>query len=174
MDAMRPIFLASGRIPPRPFAITILLLYVVAFLSQILLAAPVTARLGFWPFTVLQAALIWLWFALHASRLRDSGRGIGPAIGIACLYALAVILLMLLVGALDTPAMHRPGSGRAAHASVVQLFVVLDMITRILGNPDPAGFGFILLVFMAMILIPILVAIGFSIATSRHASVPAS
>ena len=37
-----------------------------------------------------QALLIWMWFALHAKRLRDAGRTIGLAVGAAVLYALSV------------------------------------------------------------------------------------
>ena len=44
-----------------------------------------------------------MWFALHAKRLRDAGRPIGLAIAIAILYALAIVLLMLLVDPMIGP-----------------------------------------------------------------------
>ena len=45
---------------------------------------------------------------------------------------------------------------------------------EILHEPDWSGFGFILLAFLVMILVPISVAVGFSIATGLRGSVSAS
>ncbi len=146
VHAMRSFLLPFGRLAPRAFAAAVIVLYVAGLFSQMLLAAPVTARLGLWPFAAAQAVLLWLWFAVHANRLRDAGRSIGAAAGIACLYGLAVILLIL----------------------------VLAVFGEILHEPDWSGFGLILLAFLVLILIPISVAIGFSIATGLRASVPAS
>ena len=43
-----------------------------------------------------QILLIWIWFALHAKRLRDAGRGIDLPAAIALLYALSVALLVIV------------------------------------------------------------------------------
>ncbi len=40
--------------------------------------------------------LIWIWFALHAKRLHDAGRGSGLAVGVAVLYVLSVVLLLIV------------------------------------------------------------------------------
>ena len=40
--------------------------------------------------------LIWVWFCLHAKRLHDAGHGSGLAVGIALLYALSVVLLLIV------------------------------------------------------------------------------
>ena len=45
---------------------------------------------------LVQVALISVWIVLHQSRLRDAGRPTGVAIGIACLYALEIVLLILV------------------------------------------------------------------------------
>ena len=73
MDPLALLFSWSGRLAPRPFAIAIIAVYLVSFFSQVLLGAPVTGRSGLWPFTLLQAALVWAWLVLHVKRLRDAG-----------------------------------------------------------------------------------------------------
>ena len=37
------------------------------------------ARTGPWLFAAAQALLIWVWYVLHAKRLRDAGRSVGLA-----------------------------------------------------------------------------------------------
>src|SRR5262249_51080955 len=86
-----------GRVSPRAFAIAIALVYLAAFASQMLLAAPVTSRAGLMPFALAQFILLWVWFALHAKRLHDSERSAGWAVAVGLIYALGVILLVLLV-----------------------------------------------------------------------------
>src|SRR5436305_8434089 len=85
---MQPYFAVSPGRPmsPRAFAIAILAVYLAGFLSQVLLAEPLTARFGLWPFVAVQAALLWMWYALHAMRLRDAGRDSATAAGVALLY----------------------------------------------------------------------------------------
>src|ERR1700692_3145315 len=90
-------FSPAGRISPRTFSIAVALVYVASFGSQVLLAAPVTMRAGLAPFVLVQLVLLWVWFALHAKRLHDAGRGMGLAVGVGLLYALGIILLLLLV-----------------------------------------------------------------------------
>jgi hypothetical protein len=174
MQPFRAPWSPHGRIGPRPFAVSAIMLYLASFLSQALLAAPVMARFDLWPFGVVQTLLLVGWLELHAYRLRDAGRGIGTAVGIAILYALAIVLLLLVVGAMSAPDANPPGGSRAAIASIIQLFVVLYLIGQILGDPKMTGFGLILLGFIAIIALPVLVAIGFSIRTGLRASVPAS
>ena len=74
-----------------------IVVYLASFGSQVLLSAPVTARMSVLPFALVQAVLIWLWIVLHARRLRDAGRPAGLAVGIAIVYALEVVLLVIMV-----------------------------------------------------------------------------
>ncbi|HEY2134319.1 MAG TPA: DUF805 domain-containing protein, partial [Xanthobacteraceae bacterium] len=120
MQPFRFAFSPSGRVGRRGFAIAILCVYLASFLSQVLLGAPVTARAGPWVFLAVQAMLLWVWFCLHARRLRDAGRGIETAVGIALLYALAVVLLLLVAGTVAGPDPNQPGG--VPVAGIIQLF----------------------------------------------------
>ena len=86
-----------GRVGQRAFGYAIAGVYLLSFLSQVLISPPITVRFGMLPFIALQAMLIWAWLALHVKRLRDAGYPPGPAIAIAMLYALAIVQLVLLV-----------------------------------------------------------------------------
>lgn len=86
------------RSPPQRFAAAISAAYVVGMAAQFLTVSPVLLAAGLWPFIAAQAVLTWIWFALHAQRLRDGGRTIAAAQGTAAVHALAVTLL-ILVGA---------------------------------------------------------------------------
>ena len=94
---MNPSSLLSrdGRLAPRTFALVVIAVYLASFASQMLLSAPVTAQVSVVPFVLVQVALIWLWIVLHTRRLRDAGRPTGIVIGIAMIYVLEVVLLVL-------------------------------------------------------------------------------
>jgi uncharacterized membrane protein YhaH (DUF805 family) len=141
-------FSPGGRMAPRAFAAAIVAVYLAGFLSQVLLAEPLTARFGLWPFVAVQAALLWAWFALHAMRLHDAGRDSAPAAGVALLYGLAIVLLVLVIGAMGV--------------SDSRLFVVVALVLQMLNDPEIEGFDFVLLGLMALVTLPVLVAIGFS------------
>lgn len=162
METLALFFSATARLAPRPFALAVVVVYVLSFLSQVLISPPATARWGVWAFVLVQMPLIWTWFTLHAKRLRDAGRSISPALAIAVLYALAIILLMLLI---------EPILGADANAAATDeprlrfadLWIVLLLFTALLKQ---GGFDFFLLlalVMLALILIPIAIAVGFSI-----------
>ena len=75
--------------------------------AQWLTVPDVIARGGLWPFVIVQALLIWVWFALHAKRLRDAGRTIGLAVGVSLLYTLSVVLLLIVAAAFFTASASR-------------------------------------------------------------------
>jgi hypothetical protein len=85
-----------GALGPRRFAVAIAAVYAFGLAAQMLTASLVLARLGLWPFVLMQVLLIWVWFALHAQRLCDAGRGVAAAQGIAVIHLLAVVLLVLV------------------------------------------------------------------------------
>lgn len=151
-------FLPGGRMAPRAFVLAIVAVYLAGFLSQVLLAEPLTGRFGLWPFLAVQAALLWVWFALHAMRLHDAGRDTATAAGIAILCGLAVVLLALVLAAVGTPDSH--------------LLVVVAVVQQMLDDPEPEGFDVVLLGLMGLVAVPILVAIGFSFRTARDRSAP--
>jgi uncharacterized membrane protein YhaH (DUF805 family) len=151
-------FSPGGRMAPRAFAIAVVAVYLAGFLAQVLLAAPLTARFALWPFLAVQAALLWVWFALHAMRLHDAGRDTATAGGIAILYALAMVLLVLVAAAMGAPDSH--------------LFVVVAMVGQILDDPELEGFDVVLLGLMTLAALPILVAIVFSFQTGLRRPAP--
>ena len=89
MESLALFFSGFGRLAPKPFARAVVAVYVAAFLSQLLISPPVMLRIGLAAFALVQAMAMWAWFCVHAKRLRDADRPIGPAMAIVVLYALA-------------------------------------------------------------------------------------
>ena len=155
-----------GRLAPRAFTVAVVVLYVVVFCSQALLGGGVTGSYGFWPFLVVQAAIAWVWFTLHARRLRDAGRPVGHAIAIAILYMLAMILLLLVVMLIisaDPGQGAAVGGGSADVGIVFRMFVLLGMVALLTGDAGLGEFGYLLLGFLGLVMTPIIVALVYSI-----------
>lgn len=163
------LFSRSGRLEPRPFAIAALLIYLASFLSQMLLSVPVTVRAGLWPFAIVQALLIWAWVAVHVKRLRDAGKSTGLAVGIACLYVLAIVLLLLVL-AMITAGETGSSEFLMTGQGLIQLFIVLYIIGAALGSSEFGILAYWLFGFIALLLLPVIVAIGFSIWTGTRPS----
>jgi uncharacterized membrane protein YhaH (DUF805 family) len=162
MESLSLFFSVSGRISPRPFALGVALVYMLSFLSQVLMSPAVTARWGVWLFMLIQAPVIWAWFALHAKRLRDAAQPVGLVVAIAVLYVLALVLLMLLLEPILGPAMVPAGSD-APPGSFADLWIIVLLFAALAGQPDTGFFYALALVMLAMILIPIAIAFGFSL-----------
>jgi uncharacterized membrane protein YhaH (DUF805 family) len=168
MNPVALVFSCSGRLAPRLFALVVTVVYLLGFASQVLLAEPTLARAGAWPFALVQPVLLWIWFALHAKRLRDSGRGTGAALGIAIVNALSVLLLLMVVILFLTPPPAEDTTG-----SVLGTWVAIIFLVSILTGAPALGFlGLILLAAAIVVLIPILLAIGFSFWAGTRPSVP--
>jgi uncharacterized membrane protein YhaH (DUF805 family) len=90
MEPLRFLFSPNGRLQPRAFWFGAAAVYLAGLASQWLTVPDVIAWGGLWPFMIAQALLIWVWFSLHAKRLRDCGHSVGIAVGISLLYALSV------------------------------------------------------------------------------------
>ena len=163
----------SGRLAPLPFALAVLVVYLVSFGSQVLLAPPVTRWAGVWAFALVQLVLIWLWVVLHGSRLRDAGRPTGLVYGVACVYALEIVLLVLLVWLILSAGMNRPDEG-ASNASILQLFVILYLFALLTGDPNLGALQFWIMGFVVLMLLPVVIAIGFSIWAGTRPSVALS
>jgi hypothetical protein len=161
----------AGRLASGGFALAVVVVYAVSFLSQALLSAHVTSRVGLWPFALLQAALIWTWYVLHARRLRDAGRTSGTALGIAMLYAMMIVLVLLLMAMLT--ASETSTAPIKEGQSLLQLFAVVFFILVLFGNPDSGVIGAWLMAFGLLLLTPIVISLGFSIWTGTRPSASA-
>jgi uncharacterized membrane protein YhaH (DUF805 family) len=171
MAGMSPtdLFTPSGRLTSRPFAVAVAVVYFVGLTSQILLTKPVLDRAGLSPFIVLHAVLLWAWFTIHAKRLRDAGRGIGPAVGIAVVNVLAIVLLLLVIAFLISPVEGQPGE---TAGGVLATWIVLIVLIKILSGATSLGWlGIFLLILFGIAMIPILLALGFSIWAGTRSSV---
>ncbi len=125
------IFSGAGRIRPGCFATAVLTVYVFGLAAQLLTVPVVLSRAGLWPFVLAQALLTWIWFVLHAKRLRDASRGTALAQGIAVIHALAVALL-ILVGAFVLDSVAMPES-----STPVSIAVLRQVLTFSRGLSDP-------------------------------------
>jgi uncharacterized membrane protein YhaH (DUF805 family) len=167
MESLAFWFSPSGRIAPKSFARGILTVYAVAALSLLLMSAPVLLRVGFAPFALVQALACWAWFCLHAKRLRDAGRDPGAALAVAGLYALAIVLLLLVL----TLAAPLRGGAQAPDAAAAGAWT--DLFALAGGDSDPGLFAYVGAGLLALIVLPMLTAVAFSIwaATRRGAAV---
>ena len=164
MESLAFWFSPSGRIAPKPFARGILAVYGAAALSLLLTSAPVMLRVGFAPFALVQALVCWAWFCLHAKRLRDAGRDPGMALAVAVIYALAIVLLLLVL-ALAAPL---PGGAQVPAAGAADAWS--DLFALAGGDSDLGLFGYVGAGMLALIVLPMLTAVAFSIwAATRRA-----
>lgn len=160
----------SGRLARQPFAIAVIAVYFLGLASQGLLIKPVIDLAAFFPFILLHGVLLWVWFVIHAKRLRDAGRGIGTAIGIAIVNVLSMLFLLMVISFLASPT---AGPGSETAGSVLGTWVVLIFLIEIIsGAPHLGWLARILLVIVGIAMIPVLLAVGFSIWVSTRPSVP--
>jgi uncharacterized membrane protein YhaH (DUF805 family) len=165
-------FSAHGRLPPKPFGRAIVVVYGVACLSQILVSPLLLQWIGWLPFAAMVAIAAWAWFCLHAKRLRDAGSGIRPAAAITMLYVLAMVLLLLLALLLAGATASDATSAPTARLSDFLLPAVL--LAQLSDDAGLGLFAYVLVGMLLLIVIPIAMAIGFSIWSGSRASVAAS
>jgi uncharacterized membrane protein YhaH (DUF805 family) len=161
---------SSGRLGRGPFVLGVLAVYVLSFLSQALLSGQATTRLGLLPFALAQAVLAWEWYALHAKRLRDAGRGVGLALGLALIYALAITLLLLLMATMT--ASEASSEFTKGGQSLLQMFAIIYIIAVLFGDPQFSLIGFYILGYLLLIFAPFLISIAFSIWVATRPSLP--
>jgi uncharacterized membrane protein YhaH (DUF805 family) len=168
MDSLALFFSSRGRIARTPFAIAVVLVYVLIFASQLLLTQPITARANVIPFVLVQGLLTFAWYALHTRRLRDIGRGSGGASALAILYALSVVLFILLVElAIGTGSTSDNQGGL-----LVTMLVWLALGAVVAGMDAMSLFLYLAIVIMVLILVPLVIAIGFSLWAGTRPSAP--
>jgi uncharacterized membrane protein YhaH (DUF805 family) len=156
MQALRFLFSPSGRLRPQGFAVAVIVVYAVGAASQWLTVPGVVARNGLWPFVLAQAALIWVWFSLHAKRLRDADRSTGLAAGASLLYALAVVLLLIVATAFFSTS---PSAMKGANApGALGLILLLSIIATLADSSSYDVGWFVVAILMALAFLPIVVA----------------
>ena len=156
----------KGRLARGPFTVTVIAVYLVSFASQVLLSGPVTAQVGVPPFLIVQVLLIWLWIGLHTRRLRDAGRPTGIVVGIAMIYVLEVVLLVLLIWLILASA--GPTGGATTDASIFHLFIILYLLGMMTGDPNLGALQIWMMGFAAVMLLPIVIAVSFSLWTATR------
>jgi uncharacterized membrane protein YhaH (DUF805 family) len=157
MQALRFLFSPSGRLPPQAFAFAVVVVYLAGAASHLLTAPEVIARGGLWPFVAAQAPLVWIWFALHAKRLRDAGRSIDLPVAIALLYVLSVALLVIVAVSFINSASAESLGYNGATALGLILFV--SIIVALLGSPQYDAAWLMVTALTAMALLPVILAI---------------
>lgn len=157
---------APQRLAPGPFVSAVLGIYALSFASQVLLSSPVTSRLSVIPFALVQAMLIAGWIVLHRRRLVDAGRPTAIVLGVALIYVLEIVLLVIVVAWM----LSAKAGGVGPHAGILQLFVILYFLTLLGGDPSLGALQLWLIGFVALMLLPVVVALGFSLWAARQPS----
>ena len=173
METLASFLFASGRLAPKPFVFGALLVYLASFLSQFLLAAPVIGRGGVIPFVAVQLVTVWSWYALHAMRLRDSGRSTGMALAISILYGLGIVLLLLIVTLLAAVAPEKATGLDPVAAGFLEFFLLVYLIAMLAGDPNLGVFGYVMLGVLALIIVPMLISVVFSVWAALRPRQPA-
>jgi uncharacterized membrane protein YhaH (DUF805 family) len=169
MQALRFLFSPSGRLGPQAFAVAVIVVYVAGAASQWLTVPGVVARNGLWPFVLAQAVLIWVWFALHAKRLRDAGRSTGLAAAAGLLYALAVVLLLIVATAFFSTS---PSAMSGANPTGgLGLILLLSIVAALAGSASYDVGWFVVVILMALAFLPIVVAVAVTLWAATGPSV---
>ena len=163
MGALTTIFSAAGRLAPKPFTLGALAVYGGGFLSQLLLNSQITQHANVIPFVLAQVALAWTWYALHARRLRDAGRGVGAAVALTIFYLLAIVLLLVVVFIANKGTLPADTSGFAVLTIVAVLTAALFTSLIVGASSAIDMFGPALLGALVAITLPVLIGFAFTI-----------
>ena len=166
MNALRSLFSPSGRLRPQAFVVAIAAVYAAGAASHGLTTADVIARVGLWAFVAVQALLVWIWFVLHAKRLRDAGRGAGLAAGVALLYGLSFVLLVIVAAAFFNTA--AADGADPSSTSALGLILLVAVVAALAGSAH-YDIGWLLVAILTLAaLIPVIVALLFTLWTATR------
>jgi uncharacterized membrane protein YhaH (DUF805 family) len=165
MESFAQFFSPFGRTARNPFAMGAVLVYALIVASYLLVSQPAVTRSGVAPFALVQAALTYAWYALHARRLRDAGYGTGWALVIAILYCLGLALFLLLAAFVSVLDNGKDGS-------TLGLLLILLFIVAV-GAGDPRPLVGVALVLLFVTGTPLLITLGFSIWAGTRPPLPA-
>jgi uncharacterized membrane protein YhaH (DUF805 family) len=167
MQALRSVFSPSGRLSPQAFIVAAVAVYAAGVAAQWLTAPEVLVRAGIWPFAIVQALLIWIWYTLHAKRLRDAGRSADFAAGAALLYALSIVLLLIVA-----TSFFKPGGTIDPNATAALNLILLVSVIAALAHTSSQDIG-ALIVTMLVILafLPVIVAVAVTLWAATRPSI---
>ena len=162
MEMLRLLFSPSARLRPQPFVLAVIAVYITGLAVQWLTAPDVLKRIGIVPFALVQIALIWMWFSLHAKRLRDGGERTDLAVGAGVLYALGIVLLLVLGAGFIDPG--RDGDWGPTGSAALGLIVVVVVIGTLLDTANYGAISFLIAGFLTvMALLPVIVALAITV-----------
>jgi len=162
MELLRLLFSPSARLRPQPFVLAVIAVYITGLAVQWLTAPDVLKRIGIVPFALVQIALIWMWFSLHAKRLRDGGERTGLAVGAGVLYALGIVLLLVLGAGFIDPG--RDGDWGPTGSAALGLIIVVVVIGTLLDTANYDAISFLIAGFLiVMALLPVIVALAITV-----------
>jgi hypothetical protein len=157
MRALSILFSPAGVLAPGTFIVVAALVYLAGAASHALTTPDVIIRAGLWPFLAVQVVLIWVWYAVHAKRLRDGGRSAGIAAGVALLYTLSVALLVIV--AVSFYGTLSADGHDANAASALGLILFVSIIAILAGAPHYDIGWLIVVILVVLALLPIALAI---------------
>lgn len=161
------LFSPKGTIKPQPFAIIVAAIYFINIAAGSILEGGFIKRAGPWPYLGMQLMLSWIWFAAHAKRLRDAGRGWAVAAAIAFIYVVFIVLMINLVA--TSPANYESVDPKEPRTPLIgAIFAVLFINTLFTGDP------FLIVGLIVLVIgLPLLWGLGvviYSIVTAARAS----
>jgi uncharacterized membrane protein YhaH (DUF805 family) len=169
MQALRFFVSPRGRLAPQGFVYGAIAVYLLGAASQLLTTADILHRAGLLPFIAVQLVVVWIWFCLHARRLHDAGRSSGLAVGIALLYLLSVVLLLIVADGFFTTSAGAP-LGDANAQGALWLLLVLYIVSALAGSSQYDLTWVVVTILIVMAFLPIIVALGFSVWAARKPS----
>jgi uncharacterized membrane protein YhaH (DUF805 family) len=157
MQTLRLLLSPSGRLGPRAFIVAVVLVYMAAAASQALTMPGVIRSAGLWPFLVAQVVLIWIWYALHAKRLRDARKPVGLAVATCLLYALSVALLIIIAGTFYGALAGQSADPTTASALGLVLFV--SIVAMLSGTPSDSLAWLMVAILLVVAYLPVVLAV---------------
>jgi hypothetical protein len=158
MQRLRFLFSPFGRLPPQTFVVAAIAVYLAGAASHLLTTPEVIARTGVWPFAAVQALLVWIWFVLHATRLRDAGHGVGLAAGASLLYALSVALLIIVAASFYSALAGQVADANTA--SALGLILLISIVAILLGAPHYDLAWLVVAILVVIAFVPLIVAVA--------------
>lgn len=164
------LFSPKGTIKPQPFAIIVAAIYLTNIVAGSIVDGQFVRRVGPWPYFALQSLLTWIWFAAHAKRLRDAGRGYAIAATIACIYLLCAGLFMSFLE--DTAAASLDGEATESVMSLIGTAIAIVFVSALFTG-SYSLIGLLLFLFVGLPLLFAVFVLLYSIVTGMRASADA-
>jgi uncharacterized membrane protein YhaH (DUF805 family) len=168
MNWLDAIFSPKGTLRPQHFAIIVIAVYLINIAAGSIIEGQFIKRVGPWPYFALQLLLTWIWFAAHAKRLRDAGKGWAVAAALAFIYVAAMVLLLNLISASEASLTESTDPKEPKVSLIGAIFAVLFINTLFTG--DPFLIVGLLVLFIGLPLLWSLIVVIYSLVTGLRAS----